>query len=312
MPRVSVIVPAYNAAVYLPDAIESVIRQTYTDWEIVVVDDGSVDNTRTVVGSYIARLQDKLQYVYQPNRGLPAARNTAIRHSRGEFIALLDADDLCMPRRLELSVAALDRNPRAGLVHGRIARIDAAGNLVDQPVIDSRYLSGNIKRHIYSRRAHLSCCTVMYRKECISIAGYFDETMRATEDRDMWFRIAEKFEVAFVDEILSQYRLSPFAMSKDLGRMLTWQRFFVEKHHQRGACSRLALHQALGNIYRERGDAFFSSSGRRSAMSAYLRAVMYNPFSAKNVYMLIRAALEPLLARVRPASGGVATRARQI
>jgi glycosyltransferase involved in cell wall biosynthesis len=311
MPRVSVIVPAYNAAAYLPDAIDSVVRQTYTDWELVVVDDGSVDNTRSLVGSYGARLQDKLRYVYQPNRGLPAARNAAIRNSRGEFIALLDADDRCMPRRLELSVAALDRHPRAGLVHGRVTRIDVAGNLIDRPQLDSRYLSGNIKRHLYTRRAHIFCPTAMFRKHCITAVGYFDETMRATEDRDMWFRIAEKFEVAFVDEVLSQYRLSPSAMSRDLNRMLTWQRFFVEKHHRRGACSTWALHQALANIYRERGDALFNSSELRAAMSDYLRAVMYYPFSIPNVYMLIRGAFEPLLALARLAAG-MTTRPRPL
>jgi glycosyltransferase involved in cell wall biosynthesis len=301
MPRVSVIVPAYNAAGFLPDAFESVIRQTYNDWEIVVVDDGSTDETPAVVASYAARLPDKLTYVYQSNRGLPAARNTAIRHSRGEFLALLDADDVCLPRRFELCVAALDRNPCAALVHGRIARMDAVGNPLDEPTFDSKYLSGHIKRHIYTRRAHISCCTAMFRKKCLAVTGYFDETMRATEDRDMWFRIAEKFEVAFVDEVISQYRISPSAMSRDLERMLTWQRFFVEKHYQRGACDRRTFREALGNIYRERGDALFVED-RRQALAAYRTAISHNPFSAGNIYMLVRAMCEPLLARMRPAS----------
>jgi glycosyltransferase involved in cell wall biosynthesis len=108
MPRVSVIVPAYNAARYLPTSISSVISQTYDQWELVIVDDGSTDETRELVSSYAAQLGDKLRYVYQPNRGLLAARNTGIRNSRGDLIALLDADDIWLPTRLERSVAAQD------------------------------------------------------------------------------------------------------------------------------------------------------------------------------------------------------------
>src|ERR1700691_732220 len=100
-PRISVVVPAYNAAVYLPHAIDSVLAQTYPDWEIVIVDDGSTDNTCAVVDSYRPTLQDKLQYIHQPNRGVSAARNTGIRAARGQFIALLDGDDVWLPHRLE-------------------------------------------------------------------------------------------------------------------------------------------------------------------------------------------------------------------
>src|SRR5579862_5259447 len=132
MPRVSVIIPAYNAARYLPSSIESVMAQTYQDWEIVVVDDGSTDNTKTVLSSYQEQLQDKIHCIHQSNRGLPAARNTAIRASRGEIMALLDADDVWLPARLSRSVRELDRDPEIGLVHSRVARIDDQGSVIDE------------------------------------------------------------------------------------------------------------------------------------------------------------------------------------
>ena len=101
MPKVDIIIPAYNAAKYLPAAIESVIAQTFEDWRIVLVDDGSTDNTAEVVAPYIDRLGPKLLYIKQANAGLPAARNAAIRNSSSEFLALLDADDVWLPDALE-------------------------------------------------------------------------------------------------------------------------------------------------------------------------------------------------------------------
>ncbi len=98
MPAVSVIIPAYNCSVYLPEAIESVLTQTYTDIEIIVVDDGSTDDTPEVVAPYL----DRIRYIRQSNKGLPAARNTGIRASGGEFVALLDGDDSWLPEKLAL------------------------------------------------------------------------------------------------------------------------------------------------------------------------------------------------------------------
>src|ERR1700761_3498976 len=111
MPTVDVIIPGYNAAHFLPTAIDSVIAQSFEDWRIVLVDDGSKDDTAAVIAPYQARLGDKLKYVYQENRGLPAARNTAIRNSDSEFLALLDADDVWLPFRLEESLKSFAGRP---------------------------------------------------------------------------------------------------------------------------------------------------------------------------------------------------------
>src|SRR4051794_38968817 len=125
MITVSAIIPAYNAANYLPFAMASVLRQTFPDWEVVLVDDGSTDHTPEIVKSMLPQFTGRLNYIRQPNKGLPAARNTAIRNARGKYLALLDADDIWRERRLELTVAALDANPEVGIAHGRVVRIDA-------------------------------------------------------------------------------------------------------------------------------------------------------------------------------------------
>jgi glycosyltransferase involved in cell wall biosynthesis len=295
MPRVSVIIPAYNAAAYLPCAIDSVVGQTYPDWEIVVVDDGSTDHTRAVVDSYQPQLTDKLQYIHQANRGLPAARNTGMRAARGELIALLDADDVWLPHRLARGVPVLDGDPEIGLAHARVVRIDVQGSVTGQLKVAPEDLSGRIARKIYTRRAHIVCPTVMFRKACLDTAGWFDETMQATEDRDLWFRIALRSKVAYIDEVIAQYRLSPSSITTNLDRLLKGQLYFAAKHYKSGAATRLEYLQALGNIHRELGDSLFRRGAVTEAIRSYLKAVGYNPLSVPNVYMLVRAIMDPVV-----------------
>ncbi|MGA2099310.1 MAG: glycosyltransferase family A protein [Candidatus Acidiferrum sp.] len=290
MPRVSAIIPAYNAARFLPTSIESVIRQTYDQWEIVVVDDGSTDDTREVVSSYAHQLGDKLRYVYQPNAGVPAARNTGIRNARGELIALLDADDIWLPSRLERSVVAMDSDPEVGLVHGKFERVSSDGEPIKNllPTFPTQYLSGKISDQIYTRKIHLGCLTVTFRRSCIEKAGWFDETMLVTEDRDLWFRIALHYKVAFVDEVIAKYRVSSGSLMSDPERSFKWQMFFVEKHYKAGTSGRLKRMQALASIYRERADTLYRQSKTRQAIYFYFRAALFNPFQVATLYMVAK------------------------
>jgi glycosyltransferase involved in cell wall biosynthesis len=300
MPRVSVIIPAYNAAAFLPDALDSVLRQTYQDWEVILVDDGSSDHTRSLVESRMPSFDGRLKYVYQTNRGLPAARNTAIRNARGEFLALLDADDVWLEQRLELGVAELDRHPDAGLVHGKVARINVVGEFIKYPPCPPRrYLEGQIAHAIYTRRAHLLCPTILFRKACVDDVGLFDETMRSTEDRDLWFRIAERYQVRYIDQVIANYRISANSMSQNTERMMKWQTFFIEKHRKRGVRGVLLAREAIGWMFRERGDQEFNAGHLGQSLGWYFRSVKQYPFGLSNNYMLVRALAEPILSKFR-------------
>ena len=123
MPRVSVIIPVYNGAATIDRALESVFAQTFTDYEIVICDDGSTDDTP----SALAKHGDKLRVVRQPNRGLPAARNAAVAASRGELLALIDHDDEWLPQKLELAVAAMRSDPGAALLYSDMIVVNEAG-----------------------------------------------------------------------------------------------------------------------------------------------------------------------------------------
>jgi len=282
MATFDIIIPAFNAARFLPFSLESVVSQTFDDWRILLVDDGSTDNTAEAVAPFLDRLGSKIRYIKQENRGLPAARNTAIRASTAEFLALLDADDMWLPCRLAESLNILVERPQVGLVYGLITGIDQenrlgitwGGNLSDA--------DGHIAPQIYMRKVELPCPTITFRRKCVDEVGFFDETMRATEDRDLWLRIALQYEVGFVPKVLAYYRLSPNSMSTDPQRMLQAQLKFIRKHYGSEGCGLRPREIALARSYKQRAEALKVQSQPWAALMSALQAVAFYPFDMDN------------------------------
>jgi glycosyltransferase involved in cell wall biosynthesis len=294
MSKVDVIIPAYNAAKFLPTAIESVIAQTFEDWTILLIDDGSTDNTAEVVAPFRQRLGSKLQYIQQPNGGLPAARNTAIRNSSAEFLALLDADDVWLPWRLAESLKAFEGRPQVGLAYGFVARIDLEGKVIDTFDQRQKHGEGRIAPYIYMRKVDLPCPTVTFRRRCVDEVGPFDESLRATEDRDLWIRIALRYEVALVPEVIAHYRLSPNSMSTDAGRMLRAQLQFIEKYYGSPGCGILARQIALSQVYKQYAMALGIQQRPWAGLASSLRAIALYPLDIDNArvagWLLLRCA----------------------
>lgn len=301
MPTVEVIIPAYNAAHFLPFALDSVMAQTFSDWRILLVDDGSKDNTADIVAGYAAQLGPRLKYIYQANAGLPAARNTAIRHAEGEFLALLDADDVWLPCRLTETLKAFDGKPEVGLTYGFNDSIDPEGRLLRTYRNVSRHPEGRIAPYIYMREMDLPCPTVTFRRSCAVEVGGFDESMRATEDRDLWLRIALRYDAALVREVIAQYRTSPQAMTSDPERMFQAQLRFIEKHYGAPGCGPWARRVALSNVHRQKAEALLKRGNLTAAVRTAWKAVALNPTKLKNY----RTALS--LARHRAFAGRFAT-----
>lgn len=282
MATVGVIIPAFNAARYLPFALESVVAQTFDDWQILLVDDGSTDNTVEVIAPFLNRFGSKIKYIKQDNRGLPAARNTAIRASTAEYLALLDADDVWLPNRLADSVEAFTGRPQVGLAYGLVTGIDPEGRLMDTFVGNQRKAEGHIASQIYMRKVELPCPTMTFRRRCIDEVGMFDETMRATEDRDLWLRIALRYEVAFVPKVLAYYRLSPNSMSTDPQRMLQAQLQFINKNYGSKGCGLISRQIAWARAYKQRAEAFHRQNRPWAALMSSLRALLLYPLDMDN------------------------------
>ena len=282
MAIVDVIIPAFNAAKYLPFALESVSSQTFDDWKILLVDDGSTDNTTEVVAPFLHRFGSKIQHIKQNNRGLPAARNSAIRASNSEFLALLDADDVWLPCRLAESLKILRERPQAGLSYGLVTGIDPEGRPGNTFKGNPKYAEGHIAPYIYMRKVDLPCPTITFRRRCLDDLGIFDETMRATEDRDLWLRIALRYEVAFVPQVLAYYRLSPNSMSTDTQRMLQAQLQFIRKHYGSEGCGLRPRQIALARVYKQRAEALKMQNQPWAAFLSSLRALALYPLDLDN------------------------------
>ncbi len=204
MTEVSVIIPTYNCKEYITDAIESVLSQTFRDYDIIVVDDGSTDGTKDIVTRY----GNKIKYARQENKGVSAARNTGIGMASGGLIAFLDADDMWLPDKLEKQVMAFDENPALGLVTCGLIVIDENGSVLrreNEPLAfdRQRLLERIVVRAIVGNTP--SC--MMVKRECFNKVGNFDEALSGAEDRDLCMRIVRSYDIYMMPECLIKYRV---------------------------------------------------------------------------------------------------------
>lgn len=199
MPRVSVVIPAYNAERFIGDALDSVMAQTFRDVEVIVVDDGSTDGTGEIVRSY----GEPVRLVDQANAGPSAARNRGVREAKSELVAFLDADDRWLPEKLALQVPLLDGNAGTDLVHCRVQLIDASGQPMPTPRLPAP--SGRIFHDLLERNV-LGTSAVVVRKARVEQVGGFPEDMKWAEDWLLWLRLAQHCQVGCVEEVLVQHR----------------------------------------------------------------------------------------------------------
>ncbi len=216
MPKVSVIIPTYQHAHFVGQTIESVLGQTYGDYEVIVVDDGSTDNTSEVLAEFGPRIT---VIRHRRNRGLSAARNSGISTARGDYVAFLDADDVWMPDKLEKQVPLFDRNQAVGLVYSDALHFDESGVRPEREFDYAPGQSGMIHTAVFVALP-IPMPTVVVRRSCFDMVGLFDEALCGCADLDMWLRISNKWAVDFVDEPLAKYRLSESQMHKDTEHML--------------------------------------------------------------------------------------------
>ncbi len=213
MPAVSVIIPAYNQGQFVGQAIQSVLDQTFADFEAVVVDDGSTDDTATVIQAF---RDPRVRYVFQENRGLSAARNTGIRYASGDYLSYLDSDDLFLAKKLELLVSALQAAPEIGLIAGQAVPIDEDGQRAGR-VFDIA-LPEELEQLVLGNPLHVG--SVLVRRSWQSRAGLFDETLRSYEDWDMWLRMAlAGCRMTSVAEPVSLYRFHGEQMTRQQSQM---------------------------------------------------------------------------------------------
>lgn len=264
--KVSVVIPAYNAASYLKEAIESALAQTYRDYEIIVVDDGSTDETPAIAQGF----GDALRYVRQANGGLSSARNTAIRNSCAEIIALLDADDVWEPDYLEIMVSFLEQHPEAGAAYCGFQYINATSEAVGRP--SSRVVPHHRFHEVLLYQGNwLVPSAVLFRRKVAERVQLFDEAIGPVADTDLWIRMSAIAPFVGLPNVLVKYRCHSHNMSKNPDVMIHACALLAEKMYGPPAgdpskwsaekqSSYLSLYWAGANQYIAYGDAKISAA----------------------------------------------------
>jgi len=296
-PLVSVIIPTYNYAAFIEQAIKSVLDQTFQNFEILVVDDGSTDNTREVIKKFPAR------YIYQTNRGAAAARNYGIREARGELIAFLDADDLWLPDKLEKQLQMFERDPGIGLVYSLFYFFESeSGAIIGYKPI-RECARGFVLTQMFGS-CIIGSPTPLIRRDVFEKVGLYQEGLTGVEDYHLWLRIAAQYRIDYVPEYLAMYRVHESrCSSKKLGEwmraletiLIDCQHSYPELIPQKVLNRRLAtLHRKVScrarlstsaynaaQVHYQRGKILLARGRQGEALSSFLKTICYDPTKLK-------------------------------
>lgn len=277
MPLASVIVPTYNAQETIGETLESIFAQTFTDFELIVVNDGSTDNTLKIVSGY----EDaRLKVFSYPNAGVAASRNRGVAQAGGSYISFLDADDLWTPDKLEAQIEALENNSQAAVAYSWTDYIDHSGRFIDR---DQRVtFSGNVLRELLVRDFLESASNVMIRRQAFLDSGGFDESLSGAADWDLFLRLAANCSFVAVPRLGILYRLGGNSMSADLSMQERECLQVLEQAYEQASESLQTLKKhSFAYLYQYLGFKVMQGQLSRkkglSALSYFKRAVNYNP-----------------------------------
>jgi|GEM_PF-1269495 len=298
-PLVSVIIPTFNNAPYIAEALESVFRNCLCSCQVIVVDDGSTDNTKRIIMPY----QDRLTYLHQENRGASAARNSGLVRAKGEFIAFMDGDDVWFEGNLVMKLGYLLNNPGVGAIFSNFRTFDRLG-IIEEDGMRSIYpifrKKGGRLEEIFREKSPLSynglgcfvykgnifesilfgnliaTCSIMIRRECIDYTGFFREDLRTQEDYDYWLRLSRGCDMACIDVPLVGYRRHSRQLTKsrmdylilDVARVLEPYRRDIGLLSKPTAQQFRKRYSELMNLL---GIAYLKSGNRKDAARAFRR-----------------------------------------
>lgn len=273
---VSVVIATYNMGDYIESAIDSILKQSYQNFELIVVDDGSVDDTEQRMAAYGGNA--KIKYIKQENQGQPKAKNRGLKETTGAYVAFCDADDLWEPSKLELQMACFDHDPDIGVVYSEVSYIDGDGAPIkkDQPYV--RY-SGFVTEQLILKN-FIPFGTALVKKKCFETHGCFDEKLPMGIDWDLWLRFSLAYKFYYLNEATYIYRIWPGQMSSNYrGRyknaFLIMNKFISNNP---GSINKKVINNAWADTYTSRALAIMKAENLvREPFQDLLKAIQYDP-----------------------------------
>lgn len=274
-PLVSVVIATYNMGKFLPEAMDSALNQTYENIEVIVIDDGSSDDTKEVIKSYLT--DTRVRYIVQENKGQSSAKNKGICESRGEYVAFLDADDIWVPEKLEMQIPVFAKAKNIGIVYARMLYIDETGRGIR--ILNTELFRGQISSQLFVCN-FVGFGTAVVKRECFDRLGGFREEIRMGIDYELWLRFSTQYEFDYVDCPLLRYRVWGGQMSSNWkGRYLSgiqiMEKFLIEFPN---AIDANTQKMAWAYTYVGFGHCMQSiGNDIGGALSLYFRALRYKP-----------------------------------
>lgn len=276
MPAVSVVIPVYNAEEFISETLESVLAQTYKDWEIITVNDGSKDRSLAILKKYKKRLGPRMRIIDQKNAGVSAARNRAIRAARGRYIAFLDHDDLWDPTKLEKQVGLFEKNRKLGLVYSDTCVIDARGKLKRRSLLHGRAYRGDVFHQMLDYN-FISMSAVMVTKQALKKVGLFNPKYRTVEEYDLWLRITREFPADLVAEPLERYRVHGGMFSRFVELSAQEELEIVGNWLKKHRTTREFRKKRYARIYFRTGWALYRQGEFKKSVRWFRRAMRKSP-----------------------------------
>jgi glycosyltransferase involved in cell wall biosynthesis len=296
-PLVSIIIPAYNVAEFIGEALDSVLAQTFTDYETIVINDGSPDSAslERALAPYLSRIV----YLKQENRGVSAARNTGIGIARGLLLAFLDADDTWLPNYLEVQVARIQADPTIDVLYPNVMMFGGSSEAGEEfmTICPS---SGDVTfERLVAQECNVSNCSIA-RRDTIVRAGMFDEELRSVEDFDLWLRvIKEGGRIAYHRDVLARYRRRPGSLTADPIWLSQNVLRVLKKVKQ--TMTLTSSERATVDLHRQRFEALLSfHEGKRAFFSGDTAGAIHGLTEANRFFRNRKIAITLMMLRIAP------------
>ena len=271
--KVSVVMAAYNPGRFIKPAIESLLQQTYENIEVIIINDGSTDDTAERVKPYLS--DSRVRYFEQENAGQTIAKNNGIKKATGELIGFLDADDFFALNKLELQVPLFDTDPKIGVVYSNTSGINEHGQLIFSRANSFKCYSGDITEQLFYRN-FVPFSTALVRKEALDRAGLFDESIAMGIDWELWLRLSMEYDFYHIDESLLFYRQWEGQMSHKWKERYEWAEHIMNQFLERypDVLTDKAIDTAWADTYTARGNLYLLNDKNKTAARENFRRAL--------------------------------------
>ncbi len=282
MPEISVIIPTFNRETFIGDAIDSALNQTFLDLEIIVVDDGSTDNTRKIVAAY---KDPRIKYVYIDNSGLAAARNKGITESRGSYLTFLDSDDILYKNALDVLYENIKKR-KVMMLYSNCCLAGEEKNIPFGLKFKKKHYEGKIFETLLLKGNFISCLGILIDRRVVDTVGCFDPNFRRLEDWEYFLRIAKKHEIGYVDETLSEYRFHGGNMTDDYESQNMAKIKVIRTIDEKIGIENKIKRRALGRVLFSLGRIYLIQKDKR-AKSVIFEGLKESPFSGTGYWLFV-------------------------